>query len=307
MVQSDANGKPVSYRRNSIRAAADALTCVAPPAPARHFSQEGEHAMDTDDTRQDELAPATNVTPSGQQPEKPCRYLDLLSGRQSAPTTTTITPSGPAFPQAPPPPRLGPIPPPAQTLAELVAQLRALVSDLREKGIDATDDDARCRAGAMIREAMRAGAFVGDAFRDLRRDIAGISFANSVLRQSCETLDYLGYLTSAIEVHPFEQLSRALLAVQDSGTFTDTIQPPEKEISQPALLAGKMGISELAAHLNIPEENREKMKKRLQRFRMRHTFNTEAFVEHDTPARNEAKYLYNANMVQDLLRDLAVK
>lgn len=114
----------------------------------------------------------------------------------------------------PAPSRLSPTPAPAQTVNELVGQIRALVSELKVKAIDATDADVRARVGAMIREALKAGAFAAPPFRDLRRDIRGIFYANSVLDQTTETLDHLGYLHAQADVHPYEQLARSLISME---------------------------------------------------------------------------------------------
>ena len=66
------------------------------------------------------------------------------------------------------------------------------------------------------------------------------------------------------------------------------------------------GIGDIQRHFHIPQAKYTALDGRLKRFRKENAGNGKAIVEHDAPARNEPRYLYNLAMIKALVIDLAV-
>jgi hypothetical protein len=96
-----------------------------------------------------------------------------------------------------------------------------------------------------------------------------------------------------------QRLANTSIASAPSAPASKT--PNEKT----GVVIGFAGINEIMQHFAIPPRKRDALDGRLKRFRRQHAADGKAVIEHDAPARNQPRYLYNLAMVEPLVKDLA--
>jgi hypothetical protein len=65
-----------------------------------------------------------------------------------------------------------------------------------------------------------------------------------------------------------------------------------------------MNLEQLCKQFNVPNKNKQAFRKRLERFRAKNAFGTDAFIESQNKGGQQSKYLYNVKMVASIAEEV---